>query len=130
MYSYYLERIMERRRSLKKKKFAQTAKHGSISIDARWSKPIVYYPETQTIYASVSKDLQPILNASVTALILRPSGDYVSVQLFDNGLNMDRTANDGIYTRQFSGFSKNGIYLGRVIFSYIDNIFIILNSKL
>ncbi len=106
---------MERRRSLKKKKFAQTIKPGSISIDARWSKPTVYYPETQTIYASVSKDLQPILNASVTALILRPSGDYVSVQLFDNGLNMDRTANDGIYTRQFTSFTKNGIYLGRVI---------------
>jgi hypothetical protein len=112
--NYYSERIFERRRSPKKKKFIPSNKPGFISIDSRWSKEIVSYPDTQIIFASVSKDLQPILNATVNARILRPSGDYISLQLYDDGLNSDRIANDGIYTRQFSGFNLNGVYFARV----------------
>lgn len=114
--NYYSDRIIDKRSLSKKKKFASNSKPkaGMIMIDARWSKEYINYPDTQVIYASISKDLQPILNASVSASILRPSGDYVSVELYDDGLNSDRFANDGIYTRQFSKFDTNGVYFGRV----------------
>lgn len=57
-----------------------------IKLDARWSRGEIDYPgDTQILYASVSKNLQPILNASVRALIYRPSGDYIPVELYDNG---------------------------------------------
>ena len=87
----------------------------SIRVEAKWLKTIVYYPQTQAIYASVSKGLKPILNASVKVYIYRPSGgDVVSLELHDNGLNADRFKNDGIYSRQFSSFNADGLYHGRV----------------
>lgn len=34
-----------------------------------------------------------------------------------SGLNADRYANDGVYTRYFSNFNENGVYSGRVTIS-------------
>ena len=57
-----------------------------VKLEAKWAKTEVDYPaDTQILYASVSRNLQPILNASVRALVHRPSGDYISVELYDNG---------------------------------------------
>lgn len=92
----------------------------TIKVEAKWSKVEIDYSEhTQTIYASVSKNLQPILNGSVRAIIYRPTGDYIPLELYDNGLNADRYANDGVYTRYFSNYNENGVYYARVInFAY------------
>ncbi len=88
----------------------------TIKLEAKWSKQVIHYSkDTQMIYASISRNLQPILNASVRALIHRPTGDYISLELYDNGLNADRYANDGVYTRYFSNFNSNGVYFARVI---------------
>ena len=85
-----------------------------IKVDAKWSNQVLEYPQSQVIFAAVSKDLKPIINASVKALIYRPSGDQITLELHDNGLNADRSANDGIYSRYFSNFNLNGHYFGRV----------------
>jgi hypothetical protein len=92
--------------------------HNEIRLEGKWKLDVVNYPKQtqQIIYASLSKGLKPILNASVKAFIYRPSGDVLSLELKDNGLNADRFKNDGIYTRQFSNFNLNGTYFARVIF--------------
>lgn len=53
----------------------------SVKIDARWSKEkIRYSKDTQTLYASISRGLKPIINATVKAFVFRPSGDYVEIR--------------------------------------------------
>ncbi len=95
-----------------------------IKLDAKWALSTVEYPkDTQIIYASVSKNLQPILNASVRAIIYRPKGDYISLELFDNGLNADRYADDGVYTRYFSNYNVDGIYFARVNLIFFLSLF-------
>jgi hypothetical protein len=97
-----------------KPNFELASFQSSIRVDARWRRVTISYPQSQMIYASVSKGLKPILNASVRALIFRPGGDVITLELHDNGLNADRFKNDGIYSRQFSSFHLNGIYHARV----------------
>jgi hypothetical protein len=95
----------------------QNSKHENefIKVEATWSKEIIKYPEMQAIYVSLSKNLKAIINASVRAVILRPSGDYVTVELYDNGNNADRFKDDGVYTRYFTNYNMNGIYSARVL---------------
>ncbi|KAL1441165.1 hypothetical protein MTO96_008899 [Rhipicephalus appendiculatus] len=57
------------------------------------------------IYAEVTKGAHVVLHARVTATVVRPSsGDRVDIELFDNGLGADVTANDGIYSGYFTQF--------------------------
>lgn len=113
-YSNYYDRDDYRRKKFKR----QTIENfqSEIRIEAKWSKPILNFPTPQHIHVSLSKGLKPILNATVQAVIYRPSGDYVTIKLHDNGLNADRFKDDGIYTRDFSNFDLNGTYYGRVGF--------------
>ena len=87
--NYYSNRIslIRQKNHKRSKKSVDTSKTiDTIKLDAKWSKTEVNNPaDTQIIYASVSKNLQPILNASVRALIYRPTGDYISLELYDNG---------------------------------------------
>lgn len=86
----------------------------SIKLEAKWKHSSLVYPQSQVLYASLSKGMKPILNASVKAFIYRPGGIVISLELRDDGLNEDRFQNDGIYTRQFSNFDENGLYHARV----------------
>jgi hypothetical protein len=99
-----------------KPNFELTCFQSSIRLEARWRRVTISYPQNQIIYASVSKGLKPILNASVRALIFRPDGEVLRLELHDNGLNADRFKNDGVYSRQFSSFNTNGVYHARVYF--------------
>jgi hypothetical protein len=98
----------------------------TIRLDAQWRRMTISYPQSQVIYASVSKGLKPILNASVRALIFRPGGDVLSLELHDNGLNADRFKHDGVYSRSFSNFDRNGVYHARVLIFFL---FLISLSK-
>ena len=115
------KRLKKRGEGLDGKKLEKSA----IKIDARWAEKDLDYQQQrhQVIFASFSKDLNPILNASVKAVIYRPSGDSISLELHDNGLNADRSANDGIYSRYFSNFNINGNYFARVNKSFCFNAF-------
>ncbi len=118
--NYYSNRNSQKRR-VKKESENELNTHSSIKFDAKWSKKVIHYAsDTQMIYASVSRNLQPVLNATVRAIIHRPTGDYITLELYDNGLNADRYAYDGVYTRYFSNFNANGVYFARV------NIFFLL----
>lgn len=111
-YSNYYDRDDNKKKRIKKQTLHNV--QSNIKIDARWQRDVVNYPQRQIIYASLSRGLKPILNASVKAIIYRPSGDYISLELNDNGLGADRFKNDGIYTRYFSNFITDGLYYARV----------------
>ncbi len=117
MNSYYPNYYSNRLAGLVQKRKKRSMKSlDVVKVEAKWARATIEYPKnTQVIYASVSRNLQPILNASVRALIYRPSGDYISLELYDNGLNADRYADDGVYTRYFSNYNVDGVYFARVI---------------
>ena len=83
-------------------------------IDAKWAKAQLKYPDEQVIYAKLSKNLMPILNATVRAIIYRPSGSSVTLELYDNGLGADRFKDDGIYSRNFLNYEMDGVYRSQV----------------
>ncbi|XP_072145639.1 calcium-activated chloride channel regulator 3A-1-like [Dermacentor andersoni] len=63
------------------------------------------------VYAEVSKGTRLVLHARVTATVIRPrSPDGIEVELHDNGLGADVTANDGIYSGYFTWFDGVGRY--------------------
>ncbi|XP_075525480.1 calcium-activated chloride channel regulator 1-like [Dermacentor variabilis] len=63
------------------------------------------------IYAEVTKGANVVLHAKVTATVVQPRGrDRIEVDLFDNGLGADVTANDGIYSAYFTQFEGAGRY--------------------
>ena len=88
--------------------------YSSIRLETRWSKMVIAYPQKQTLYASLARGYKPILNATVKATIYRPTGDYVTLELRDDGLHADRFRDDGIYSRYFSSYVGNGVYYARV----------------
>ncbi|XP_078264216.1 calcium-activated chloride channel regulator 1-like [Rhinoraja longicauda] len=66
------------------------------------------------IYVEVSYGFLPVLYANVTAIIERPSGPPVRLQLSDDGLGADIVRNDGIYTKYFLSFNGRGRYSVKV----------------
>ena len=130
--NYYASKKFDKRETKKRlKKNAVAAAHDAIQFDAKWSRQSIYYPsDSQVVYASISRNLQPIINATVRAIIYRPTGDYISLELYDNGLNADRYANDGVYTRYFTNFNFDGVYFARVNFICVLILFYLQLTKL
>ncbi|XP_075555739.1 calcium-activated chloride channel regulator 3A-1-like [Dermacentor variabilis] len=63
------------------------------------------------VYAEVSKGTRLVLHARVMATVIRPrSPDGIEVELHDNGLGADVTANDGVYSGYFTWFDGVGRY--------------------
>lgn len=85
-----------------------------VKVEAKWAESVLDADFSQSIYLALSVENKPIINAKVEAVIYRPTGDYVRIDLYDNGLNSDRFKDDGIYSRYFSEFNSNGIYYGKV----------------
>jgi hypothetical protein len=84
-------------------------------IEARWKNPIVQYPAVQIVYVHCSMHSKPILNATVFVDLIKPNGEAVRLELFDNGLNADVFENDGVYSRYFSSYNSDGAYSAQVI---------------
>ena len=83
-------------------------------VEAAWKHSILSYPSMQALYVSISKLSKPILNATVRAIIMRPIGAPLILDLFDDGLFSDRFKNDGIYSRYFLSYNSNGPYTAHV----------------
>ncbi|XP_055521014.1 calcium-activated chloride channel regulator 1-like [Leucoraja erinacea] len=66
------------------------------------------------IYVEVSHGFLPVLYANVTAIIERPSGPPVGLQLSDDGLGADIVRNDGIYSKYFLSLNERGRYSAKV----------------
>lgn len=53
----------------------------NVKLDARWAKEKVQYSkDKQILFASISRGIKPIINATVKAFVYRPSGDYVEIR--------------------------------------------------
>ncbi|XP_063284155.1 calcium-activated chloride channel regulator 1-like [Pelobates fuscus] len=66
------------------------------------------------LYAIVTKGFSPILGASVIAEIGAEDGQIHKLDLLDNGAGADILRNDGIYSKFFIAYGKNGRYSLRV----------------
>ncbi|KAG0435369.1 hypothetical protein HPB47_018528, partial [Ixodes persulcatus] len=64
------------------------------------------------IYSEVSKGPHAVLGAKVLAKVMTPQENVgqLIVELFDDGVGADVTANDGIYSAYFTQFKGNGRY--------------------
>ncbi|XP_077980969.1 calcium-activated chloride channel regulator 1-like [Glandiceps talaboti] len=62
------------------------------------------------IYAQVKAGYQPVINASVTAIVDKGSDKQDVVKLFDNGAGADITKYDGLYSAYYFGFTGDGRY--------------------
>ncbi|XP_067847020.1 calcium-activated chloride channel regulator 1-like [Heptranchias perlo] len=62
------------------------------------------------VYAEVSHGFLPVLFAKVTAIIERPAGLPVELDLSDDGLGADTNRHDGVYSKYFLSFNGPGRY--------------------
>ncbi|XP_042627614.1 calcium-activated chloride channel regulator 3A-1-like [Cyprinus carpio] len=60
-----------------------------------------------TVYAEVSQNYKPVINAEVWATLEPDSGSAETLQLLDNGAGTDAFKDDGVYSRYFTKM-KNG----------------------
>ncbi|XP_039329609.2 calcium-activated chloride channel regulator 1-like isoform X2 [Saimiri boliviensis] len=68
------------------------------------------YPSPMIVYARVSQGFLPVLGINVTAVIENEDGHQVTLELWDNGAGADTVKNDGIYSRYFTDYRRNGRY--------------------
>ncbi|MGE5458853.1 MAG: S-layer homology domain-containing protein [Methanobacterium sp.] len=97
----------------------------SVSVDISGSSDIglecsvdqaqVDFPQPVKITAQLSKELEPVRNASVNAIIQCPGGSEITIPLQDDGINGDQMPGDGTYTGYFSQYNGNGTYTLKVI---------------
>lgn len=102
----------------KKRNINAKLQRDQVKVEAKWAETMLDADNPQSIYLALSMANRPIINAKVEAIIHRPTGDFVKIELYDNGLNADRFKDDGIYTRYFSEFNSNGIYSGIVMLKF------------
>ncbi|CAG2176316.1 unnamed protein product, partial [Oppiella nova] len=79
-----------------------------IRVNSYFGELEVRYPATALIYAEVMKGPNGIIGAKVLAIVERPDAEDVEVDLYDDGIGADISANDGIYTTAFTQFTQNG----------------------
>jgi chitodextrinase len=60
--------------------------------------------------ATLVDGVTPIPGAEVTAVIAPPSGPSSTIPLYDNGLNGDIAAGDGVYFGRYPSAAESGIY--------------------
>ncbi|XP_004639371.1 calcium-activated chloride channel regulator 4-like [Octodon degus] len=81
-----------------------------ITVSAKMNKDTNSFPSPMIVYAEVRQGYVPILGVSVTAVIESSSRNADVLELLDNGAGADSYKNDGIYSRYFTTYKKNGIY--------------------
>ncbi|KAG7492191.1 hypothetical protein MATL_G00011840 [Megalops atlanticus] len=74
----------------------------------------VTYPKPLTITATVSQGDRPVLGAVVLAILEDSTGATVRLRLLDDGVGVDVTRDDGVYSAYFFRYSKNGRYSVKV----------------
>lgn len=80
-----------------------------ITVTAKINQDNITFPNPVVVYAEVVEGLTPILGAKVTAFI-EVDGGNTTLELLDNGAGADSIENDGVYSRYFMNFSKDGRY--------------------
>uniref|UniRef100_A0A0P6FLQ1 Calcium-activated chloride channel regulator 4, 30 kDa form n=1 Tax=Daphnia magna TaxID=35525 RepID=A0A0P6FLQ1_9CRUS len=62
------------------------------------------------IHAEVWKGSHPVTGATVKAFLVKPNDESEILDLLDNGVNADTVADDGVYSRYFTGATMKGRY--------------------
>ncbi|KAM6217084.1 calcium-activated chloride channel regulator 1-like [Rhynchocyon petersi] len=81
-----------------------------VTVTAHVSENSAQYPSPIIVYARVSQGFLPILGMYVTAIIEDESGHQVTLELWDSGAGADAVKNDGVYSRYFLDYHRNGRY--------------------
>ncbi|XP_067222280.1 calcium-activated chloride channel regulator 3A-1-like isoform X2 [Chanodichthys erythropterus] len=63
------------------------------------------------VFAEVSQNYRPVINAEVRATLESQSGSAQELRLLDNGAGADAFKDDGVYSRYFTKFEKGRISL-------------------
>lgn len=100
-----------------------------IRVNVYFGQNEVVFPLPALIYAQVSKNNRPVINANVTGIIKRPIGDSVAVTFKDDGSGFDNSADDGVYTAQFTQFNGDDRYSVSVFVSSTPNSLIIITDS-
>ncbi|XP_067220887.1 calcium-activated chloride channel regulator 4-like isoform X2 [Chanodichthys erythropterus] len=78
-----------------------------IVVKARMNQQLSDGTKPLIVFAEVSQNYRPVINAKVWATLESESGFPQELQLLDNGAGADAFQNDGIYSRYFTKF-ENG----------------------
>ncbi|KAI9559824.1 hypothetical protein GHT06_013831 [Daphnia sinensis] len=62
------------------------------------------------IHADVRKGTSPVLGAKVKAFLVKPNAESEILDLMDDGANADTMANDGVYSKFYTGATVKGRY--------------------
>ncbi|XP_072505057.1 calcium-activated chloride channel regulator 1 [Notamacropus eugenii] len=81
-----------------------------ITVDSKMNGDTNTFPNPMVVYARVHQGSLPIKGATVTALIESADGTTQTLELLDNGAGADAFKNDGVYSRYFTSYKKNGRY--------------------
>ena len=82
----------------------------TLRLDASTNVSSVRPGERILINASLFNGNNPIINANVSATILKPNNNKETIALFDDGLHNDGAANDGRYANTYANASQSGTY--------------------
>lgn len=81
-----------------------------ILLEAGAVNPSIHRNETLKLRAGLEDEGGPLLNGNVSTTVTLPDGSTVPVALHDDGVNGDATANDGIYSADFTTTTQAGNY--------------------
>ncbi|KAK9961948.1 hypothetical protein ABG768_007342 [Culter alburnus] len=82
-----------------------------IIVKARMNQQFSDGTKPLIVFAEVSQNYRPVINAEVWATLESQSGSAQELQLLDNGAGADAFQNDGIYSRYFTKLEKGRISL-------------------
>ena len=86
--------------------------HAGVQVNASVVKERLGLSETAEIHATPTFGGEAVLGATITAVVRRPDGSSVTINLFDDGAgtNGDKRANDGSYSARFKDYAGQGTY--------------------
>ncbi|ROL43988.1 Calcium-activated chloride channel regulator 3A-1 [Anabarilius grahami] len=82
-----------------------------IIVKARMSQQFSDGTKPMIVFAEVSQNYRPVINAEVRAYLESQSGSPQELQLLDNGAGADAFKDDGVYSRYFTKFENGRISL-------------------
>ena len=82
----------------------------SATLEALTDKTTYRPNEPAIVNAHLTESSQPVLNASVTAIVTKPDQGFLQIALFDDGYHYDGNASDGVYGNLFNGTAQEGMY--------------------
>jgi pimeloyl-ACP methyl ester carboxylesterase len=84
--------------------------HSPLKLNVDIPKAIYSIGEGAVLKAQLMKASQPVTGATVTAEVIQPDGQSVTVNLLDDGEHQDGKAGDGVYGAVLTNLTEPGTY--------------------